>query len=197
MPRVTDAHRRARRDEIARAAVRCMRRHGFSGTTMADIIAESGLSAGAIYANFENKAALVRHVASHVITGRAASVERLMAASDSPPSPGQVITHVLIELVRDDTPFELIVQFWGESAVDPEMKTMVRSVMTDLERVFADAITPWLADHVPAQDLSTRTRALTPVMLAVCQGFMVRASLSGDLEPAAYVAAVQALVAEH
>ena len=49
MPKVSEQHREARRDQIVDAALRCFSRKGFQRTSMADIIAESGLSAGAIY----------------------------------------------------------------------------------------------------------------------------------------------------
>ena len=52
MPKVTDEYRIAKREEIADAALRAFRRKGFQGASMADIIAESGLSAGAIYGHF-------------------------------------------------------------------------------------------------------------------------------------------------
>ena len=59
MPRVTEVHRQARRDEIAEAALRVLQRNGVSETSIAQIVEESGLSAGAIYVNFDNKAELM------------------------------------------------------------------------------------------------------------------------------------------
>ena len=55
MPKVSEEYRTARRSEIARAALRCFARKGFDATSMADIIAESGLSAGAIYGHYKSK----------------------------------------------------------------------------------------------------------------------------------------------
>ena len=49
MPKVSQEHRDARRAQILRAAAACFERKGYQRTTMADIIRESGLSAGAIY----------------------------------------------------------------------------------------------------------------------------------------------------
>ena len=56
MPRVSDDYRRARRDEIARAAIRCLERKGVHDTSIADIVEESGLSTGAIYSHFTARA---------------------------------------------------------------------------------------------------------------------------------------------
>lgn len=173
--------------------MRSLRHHGFSGATMADIISESGLSAGAIYGNFENKAELVRYVASQVIEGRTESVEQLVATSDPYPSPGQIIEFVLTELVRQDAPFDVIVQFWGEAAVDPEMGVTVRSLMADLETMFAGAVEPWLTERLPG-DQTARAADLARVMLTACQGFIVYTSVTGDLEPASYVAGLRTLL---
>ena len=53
MPRVAAEHLSARRQQILHAAEACFSRNGFHKTTMQDIIAETGLSAGAIYNYFK------------------------------------------------------------------------------------------------------------------------------------------------
>src|SRR6187401_1724886 len=75
MPRVSDDYRRARRDEIARAAVRCLERKGVRDTSIADIVEESGLSTGAIYSHFSNKAELARYVAGRFLLPRIDALE--------------------------------------------------------------------------------------------------------------------------
>ncbi|WP_456846025.1 TetR/AcrR family transcriptional regulator, partial [Cellulomonas sp. P5_C6] len=75
MPKVTEEYRVARRDEIADAALRAFRRKGFQATSMAEIIAESGLSAGAIYGHYPSKSAIVVDVASRVIGVRVRDIE--------------------------------------------------------------------------------------------------------------------------
>lgn len=46
MPKLKPATMAARRDEILRAAEACFARQGFHQTTISDVIAEAGLSAG-------------------------------------------------------------------------------------------------------------------------------------------------------
>src|SRR5919106_2113590 len=87
MPRVSQEHRDQRREQILRAAMACMAREGFHRTSMAMIIAESGLSAGAIYGYFKSKnqiiAAIAEHAVSHV---RAAFVPFLESPDPVPMS---------------------------------------------------------------------------------------------------------------
>jgi AcrR family transcriptional regulator len=55
MPRVTAAHEQAVRNRIIDAALRAFAEKGFHGTTMQDVVRESGLSVGAIYTYFKSK----------------------------------------------------------------------------------------------------------------------------------------------
>ena len=58
MPKVTEAHREARRQQILDAAWECFARKGYHQTTMQDICNESELSPGAIYRYFASKEAI-------------------------------------------------------------------------------------------------------------------------------------------
>jgi len=55
MPKVSDAHLAARRDQILAATARCFGRDGFHRTSMQDIVRESGISAGLVYRYFAGK----------------------------------------------------------------------------------------------------------------------------------------------
>ena len=55
MPKISQAERETRRQQILDAALRCFSRDGFHNTTTADIVRESGVSQGALYLYFVNK----------------------------------------------------------------------------------------------------------------------------------------------
>src|ERR1700742_2832840 len=55
MPKITDAQKETRRQQILDAALRCFSRDGFHNTTTADIVRESGVSQGTLYLYFANK----------------------------------------------------------------------------------------------------------------------------------------------
>ena len=78
MPKVTAAYREARRDEIIDAALRAFAAKGFQGTSMADVIAEAGLSAGAIYGHFAGKKELFAAVAGRVLDSRSNETADIM-----------------------------------------------------------------------------------------------------------------------
>ena len=58
MPKVSEEHKDARREQILAGAQRAFARHGYEGATVVRLEEETGLSRGAIFSYFENKEAL-------------------------------------------------------------------------------------------------------------------------------------------
>src|SRR3712207_9349329 len=79
MPRVTDEHRLARREQILDAATATFAAQGFQATGMAEIIAASGLSAGAVYRYFTSKDQLIEAIVDRVLDEAAGRIEQLFA----------------------------------------------------------------------------------------------------------------------
>lgn len=65
MAKVTQAHINARTEDILHAAIRLFAQRGAERTTMAEIAAEAGISAGAIYRYFPGKEDLLGAVFEH------------------------------------------------------------------------------------------------------------------------------------
>ncbi|MFF4188865.1 TetR/AcrR family transcriptional regulator [Streptomyces sp. NPDC001691] len=63
MPRLTPERREAKRADIIAAARRCFSRDGFHQTSMPDIAAEAGVSAGAAYRYFASKDEIILAIA--------------------------------------------------------------------------------------------------------------------------------------
>jgi AcrR family transcriptional regulator len=58
MPRIAEAVRAARREQIIAAGMACFARSGYHATTMADVAAQAGVSKGTPYLYFDSKEAL-------------------------------------------------------------------------------------------------------------------------------------------
>ena len=71
MPKISQAKRETRRQEILEAALRCFSRDGFHGTTTADIVRESGVSQGTLYLYFATKDDIVVALADERHQGEA------------------------------------------------------------------------------------------------------------------------------
>jgi AcrR family transcriptional regulator len=63
VPKVSDAHLEARREQILDGARRAFSRYGYGGATIARLEEETGLSRGAIFNYFENKWGLFAAIA--------------------------------------------------------------------------------------------------------------------------------------
>jgi AcrR family transcriptional regulator len=63
LPKVSEAHLEARREQIIDAAITCFARDGFHRTTMQDIVKAGSLSPGAIYSYFASKEEIIEAIA--------------------------------------------------------------------------------------------------------------------------------------
>jgi AcrR family transcriptional regulator len=194
MPRVTESYRTARRDEIIEAALRCFAAKGYQRTSMADIIDESGLSAGAIYGHFTGKKVLFAAVAARVLDARTGELEA-RRAEGGPLTPGQVIATLLDGMRRE--PFGgVIVQLWAEAAVDDEILDQVQAVFERLREAVRAKLAEWAAaspDRVEGDPDAWAAR-VAPVVLGLGPGFMVQRAIIGDFDEDAYLAALPELL---
>lgn len=193
MPRVTEQYRAARRDEILSAAMRAFRRGGFHATSMADIILESGLSAGAIYGHFEGKHAIIHAVALQVIGARVGDLEQGMARDPMPPPPGLI--RVLTDgLVRDVGNASLLVQLWGEAVADDAIRELVHGVFARLEGAWHAYLARWLEREHGASPADAAATAATqlPLYLAAAQGFILQSALMPRFDRETYLSSVEA-----
>ncbi|UYK40418.1 TetR/AcrR family transcriptional regulator [Microbacterium terricola] len=182
MPKLTDASAQARRDEIVAAAVRVMGRNGVAHTSMADISAESGLSSGSIYSHFASKGEITAQAADAIIGRRAAGVFAAVE-SGQPLPPREVLALMLSAMGDEEVPVMLVVQLWGEAAVDPEIRAVVHGALERVRKMSAGAILPWVRATQPDLDEAAAERRadqLATSMVGVAQGYIARRALFPD-----------------
>jgi AcrR family transcriptional regulator len=127
MPKISQAHRDARRQQILDAALRCFSRDGFHNTTTADIVRESGVSQGTLYLYFATKDDIVVALADDRHQGEA--FLNALAQREQDPVLGLLL---LIDQhgkgLRDRHRLELRrvgVQGWGEALRNPRIRQSV------------------------------------------------------------------------
>jgi AcrR family transcriptional regulator len=196
MPKVSDAHRDARRDQITEAAMRAFADKGFARTSMADIIAESGLSAGAIYLHFESKQQIAVAAARVVVGHRRDDIaERL--TREPLPDPDELIAVIMSGLREDIHDSRLLVQMWGAAVTDPEIAGIVTEIIDQLRAQFLPYLTRWAIEHraySPA-DAAAWAGTVLPVLLGLSQGYIVQSAVFPDFDSDGYLAGVRALFA--
>ncbi|UOQ88353.1 TetR/AcrR family transcriptional regulator [Agromyces endophyticus] len=188
MPKVTAEYRAARRDEILDAALRSFATKGFQRTSMADIIAESGLSAGAIYGHFAGKRELVGAVAARTLEARRIELDA-RRADGGPLSPGDVMA-TFVDGMRHEPFGGILLQVWAEAAVDPEIRELVQTVLHGLRATLRAQLVEWAEAHPDRVDGDPEAWAarLTPVMLGLGPGFIVQRALVDDFDEEDYLA---------
>ncbi len=194
MPRLTPARRAARREQVLQAAIRAVIRSGFQGMTMADVIAESGLSAGAVYGYFASKNDLLVAVAETHLHG----LEELVASRlspDPPISPADLL-ELLIEQVRimaDQPEGDLtvvIVQIWGQAVLGGEVCDIMAPRVGLLYDTICDAARCWREHGMIAADADPE--AVARVFTSLLPGYMLQRLVLGEIAPADYAAGLRA-----
>lgn len=192
MPKVSEGHRQARREEIIAAAIRAFSAKGFSRASMADIIAESGLSAGAIYGHFSGKRELVAACATELLNRRRGELDLAIERGEVP-APGEMLAMLMGGIVRDGLDPRALVQVWAEASLDPELRAIVNQALGMVRGAIERALRAWLSahpEHAP-QGIDEAVRSLLPVLVGLGPGFILQRALVDDFDEQAYFAAVR------
>ena len=195
MPRVSEEYREARRDEIARAALRCLERKGVRDTSIADIVEESGLSTGAIYSHFSNKAELARYVVARFLLPRIDALETAGARGDIV-APRDALRGMLSVFAETGLPPSLVVQFWGEAMVQADLHAEMLRTAGRLRESLTAAITPWARQQAGTDDEAAALASRhARTIAALAQGYVSNAAVFGPRDVEEYVASATAVLA--
>ncbi|WP_186393011.1 MULTISPECIES: TetR/AcrR family transcriptional regulator [unclassified Pannonibacter] len=177
MPRISPEKLEERRQQIRAAAARCFARKGIQATTMREIFAEAGLSAGAVYNYYKTKDELI---ADGITASTAESAEAITAAAEVL-SFDEVIGRFLADLkaAASDGRARATPMIHAEVAVRPDLLKVFQEGRSRIR----DALRAQLARTRP--DLSPQeTARLAGFVLAFYQGLVSEAALGSlpDLE---------------
>lgn len=173
MPPVSQRYRDSRRRQIIDAARRCFARTGFHGTSMQDVFAEAGLSAGAVYGYFASKDDLVSAIIEEVLAEIVVALDTLTDA-EKPAPPYEVLGRVLQVLDRPSHGTELArlaVQVWAEAGRNPELGARLSGYYQEMRDRFTRLVQRYQRDGTLepgdcAHDLAQVLTALGPAFLS-------------------------------
>jgi TetR/AcrR family transcriptional regulator, transcriptional repressor of aconitase len=194
MPRVNDGYLQSRRRQIMDAAIACFAREGFHRTTMQDIVAETGLSAGAIYRYFPAKEDIVAAIAAEHHAREAAVLADARVATEA----GDVLRDLArVSLGRVADPAEqrwrrVTIQLWGEALRDERVMRVVRSGLDEPIEIIAALLRRGQQDgSVPA---GIDPHSAARVCAAIFQGLVLQQAWDPRLDIDGYIEAVIALI---
>lgn len=196
MPRVSDEHLAARRQQILDAAWKCFATQGFHATSMQDVFAEAGLSAGAVYRYFPSKADLV-HTTAHSLLGSITGVFDDMLARDHPPRPEEAMRTTLdfVTSFAGTGSFDrtrITLHVWAESLHDDQIQSLVSGIALEIRRRWTQLAERWIASGDIAADASPENVAKT--LYGVMIGFVIQRHLVGDVDAESYADGLRALL---
>ncbi|WP_426302956.1 TetR/AcrR family transcriptional regulator [Arthrobacter sp. R-11] len=175
MPKVSDEHREKQRERILDAALSCVARKGFASTSMADIIAEAGLSAGAVYLYYRSKDQLTVDVGRRVLSKKIAVLDGFLAL-DEVPSPAVAIPEFLAQMPRDGFFPDVAVQVWGEAVHSPELTDTARNLIGEVSGHFAAYFAAWFGQSrgLGEKEALREGARVAPAAVGLVQGYMVQ-----------------------
>ncbi|MET8586928.1 TetR/AcrR family transcriptional regulator [Streptomyces collinus] len=182
MPKVTQQHMDARREQILGAARRCFLRDGFHSTSMQDLFAESGLSAGAVYRHFTSKDEMILAIAEENLRD-VLDITLAVATNRQGQSMGAVMAE-LLDMIRAKSAEEdvaaLAVLVWGEAMRNRSLAGKLDHL---IGRIRANMVT-LVRDQQKrgALPANVTAEAIASTMLSVLPGYILQVAL---LDPAA------------
>jgi TetR/AcrR family transcriptional regulator, transcriptional repressor of aconitase len=194
VPRITPARASAQRERILDAALTCFAREGFHAATMQDIVAESGLSPGAIYGYFKGKTEVVTAIASERHAMERRRMEHALAAGDIETSLVRLVEGFVLDLrdVQERKWRRLAVQLWAESLSNVRLKREALGGVTQAIELLSPMIGKAQREgRWPAQlDPASAAR----VLIAILQGISLQMAWDDTIDIARFASALRIMI---
>jgi AcrR family transcriptional regulator len=186
MPKVSQEHLEARRQQIVEAAYRCFGRRGFHTTTMRDVCREAEMSAGAVYNYFSSKEELVEAVASSGRENTRAFIESV----ERPPEARMALAAIVQKLLSmldepaavESSRFD--VRLWGEAVHTPKLCDLWQRGCADAGGPFAEIVRQGQARGEVDADLDPD--AVGRVLVALLLGLQVQKAIDPGIAVSDY-----------
>ncbi|MBB4696728.1 TetR/AcrR family transcriptional regulator [Paractinoplanes abujensis] len=191
MPRVSEDHLTARREQILVAARACFLRKGLHHTSMQDLIKEAGLSVGAVYRYFKSKDEIIAAIAEGVVGGISEQIDRIADRRLPLFDSLALILDVIDEQTRPEGAMPIALQVWAESTIDPAISRIVNDRYRGLRgrlRVLVEHAAE-SGELPPGADVDEVTSAF----YAMIPGYGLQRLLLGDLDKHSFLRGVRAL----
>jgi AcrR family transcriptional regulator len=194
MPRVSDAHREQRRQQILDAARRRFARNGFHQTSIQDILTEGNLSAGALYRYFRSKEEIIAAIAEDALRQVTAPIGQLTKRQPLPPLDAaieQLLTNAEDFGFRPDGFAYIGPQVWAEALRNPQLRELVQDRFAEVRNALAGVVrAEQAAGRIPAD---ADADGVAGFLFGSLLGYVIQRVLAGTVDPKSYSAALGAL----
>jgi AcrR family transcriptional regulator len=196
VPKITDAKRESRRQQILDAALACFSRDGFHATTTADIVRESGVSQGTLYLYFATKDDIVVALADDRHQGEA--FLNALAQSEPDPLHGLMLMIELYGKTLADprrTEWRRVgIQGWAEALRNERIRDSVTSGLATVRAALVRLIERGQRAGEVRADVDPEAAAR--IMVATFQGLVLQASWGEAIDLTAVGRLMRRMIAE-
>lgn len=196
MPKVSDEHRAARREQILDAAMARFSVNGFQATGMADVIATAGLSAGAVYRYFKSKDELVEAIVERVLVPFTARFDEVLANEPDPDLADAVRLGVeTIDGLTRTGPVNVgrvAVQAFAESLRNERVQRVVTDTYVIICGYFVEAARR--AQEAGSLPDDSDPEQVGSALYSLMVGFLLQRVVLGPVESESYTVAVRQLL---
>ena len=194
MPKVTEAHLEARRQQILDAAFACFARQGFHQATMQDICREAELSPGAVYRYFDGKEAIIEASCGQCLQETVTVFETATQHDGTLKVLDEVVDVFFGRLDQPEADLvqcHMHIQLWGEALRSPQVREFVSrnrvGVLEHLRGIVFRA--QQRGEFNPELDAG----AVARVLLSAYDGLVLQKAIDPALDVWKYVEAVKAM----
>lgn len=189
-PAGSDA-REAQRRRIMEAALACFARSGFHGSSMQEICAEAGMSAGNLYRYFPSKEAIITAIASSERERCTAMFDVLEHAAD-PIAALVSLGHRFMDEMAESPEASLNAEIMAEAMRNPGRKEQYRRDNADMRAAVACALERGIEKGLvdPALDPAIAAR----MIIALGDGLMLHRALDPSLNPCSLKSMLERMV---
>jgi AcrR family transcriptional regulator len=194
MPRVSEEHLAARRQQIIDAARICFARNGFHATSMQDVIKEAGLSVGAVYRYFDSKEALIEAVAEQVVGLIVGHLDSMIEMKPLPPLVDVMdrVLRVVEAQTGPDGAARMALPVWGEALRNPRLRELVAGVYQTIRARFVRIAAQ--AEEEGQLPPGTDPEDAGVVLFGLVPGFLLQLVLIGGVSRSQFLRGVAALL---
>ncbi|MER6762968.1 MULTISPECIES: TetR/AcrR family transcriptional regulator [Amycolatopsis] len=191
---MSQQYKDSQRGEILAAARRCFLRNGFHRTSMQDVFAEAGKSAGAVYRYFQKKEDMIVAVAAQNLDDVTGVLHAALDRGAGENGVGEVMAELLeavTDLHRDRQLAGMAVLVWSEAQRNPELADRLTAASVEMSAEVAGLVR---SRQEAGAWAGASADALAQAILALLPGFLFNLALSGPDGVAGFPDAVRTLL---
>lgn len=195
MPKISEEQWQQRRLQILEAAWRCFYRNGVQSTTMEDIIAESQMSASAMYRYFRGKEDIILSAIAASLGALAQQTAPLLGGEDVP-VPADLIARFLLTVERfsERDGYNLLpiaIHGWSEAQRDERVRALLRDFYLQFRARIAECVVRWQKDGIVGAQASALEVA--QCLQSMILGYIVQSTIMRDVSAAGQARGIGAM----